>query len=373
MSICTRWITTIDDLRSLGPQYDAMVLATGAAGLFYQLGWLERVLPYYQARLGEDPAFLLAEQSGRLTALAPLGLRTRSWTHARQRVLSFIGGTGDELGNWLPGFLFAAHEPGGRAEVMSVFARAFVRERWDLIDLHFVKAAGSCRLALERELPGLRTTAERLATPRVCLPQGWQRYWETRSPRLLRVLERGEKRLRADGLGMKHQITAGVPAQRRGGVEAIHRARQERIRRAGRARNSPFDHPQSRAVFWSLVDWATAQGQLRAHWLWLGDQVAAYVIVLAHAGTSFAYFNAIDPAMERYHPGSLLLAALIEAEASGHGAQVVDLMLGANLTKSLFATEELAHVHLAAAHPLRRVALAKDTWIRWVRKRVLRR
>ena len=40
------------------------------------------------------------------------------------------------------------------------------------------------------------------------------------------------------------------------------------------------------------------------------------------------------------------LAGLIEREATEHGAAVIDMMAGANLTKSLFATEELTNTRL---------------------------
>jgi CelD/BcsL family acetyltransferase involved in cellulose biosynthesis len=92
------------------------------------------------------------------------------------------------------------------------------------------------------------------------------------------------------------------------------------------------------------------------------------VIVLHHAGTSFAFFNAIDPAAEKYHPGSLILAELIRSEATEFGAVVIDMMAGANLTKKLFATEELAHVHLSVVRPDRFSSAAKDAWIRFVRR-----
>ena len=91
------------------------------------------------------------------------------------------------------------------------------------------------------------------------------------------------------------------------------------------------------------------------------------MIVLNHAGTAFAYFNAIDPAAERYHPGSLVLAGMIEREATEYGAVIVDMMVGANLTKTLFATEELTHTHLSVVNPLQFSSKAKDAWIRAAR------
>jgi CelD/BcsL family acetyltransferase involved in cellulose biosynthesis len=368
VTIQTSWVTSIEELGALGPRYDAMVLAAGDAGLFYQRGWLERAWPYYQARLGGTLSFLVAEQRGELVALAPLVFTTKGWAHARQRVLGFIGGTWDELDNWMPAFLFAVQGASEQADIMSVFAETVARRRWDLLELRLVRAACPSHDVLRTRFPGLRATPDPLTTPRARLEAGWAPYWAGRTKRLLRILERGRKRATEDGLSLLHEVTADVPTERRGEAEAIHRARQHQIRASGRVRSSPFENPHAQRVFWSLVDWAASRGQLRAHWLRLGDRTAAYVIVLHHSGTTFAYFNAIDPAAERYHPGSLILAGMIERETTEHGAVVIDMMVGANLTKTLFATEELAHTHLSVMNPHLLRSRAKGAWIRAARE-----
>lgn len=372
MSIHARWVTSIDELRAFGQRYDAMVLAAGDAGLFYQLGWLERAWPFYQDRLGGTMSFLIAEQRGELVALAPLALTTKNWTHARQSVLGFIGGTWDELDNWMPGFLFATRDPGEQLNIMNVFAETIAQRRWDLLDLRLVRDSCPCHETLRTRFPGLRATPDPKTTPRARLEAGWSPYWAGRDKRLLRILRRGRKRADGDGLSIAYAVTPDVPVERRGEIEAIHRARQDQIRASGGMRSSPFEDPHARQVFWSLVDWAASQGQLRTHWLRLGDRTVAYVIVLHHAGTTFAYFNAIDPAAERYHPGSLILAEMIQYEATEHDAVVIDMMLGANLTKTLFATEDLAHRHLSVVNPSQPWSGAKDAWIRVARELSLR-
>ena len=372
MTIQLRWVTAIGELSALGPRYDAMVLAAGDAGVFYQIGWLERAWPYYRTRLGGTLSFLIAEERGELVALAPLVLVTKDWAHARQRVLGFIGGTWDELDNWMPGFLFATRSATEQATIMSAFAERIAQDGWDLLELRLVRASCPSHEVLRTRLPGLRATADRLTTPRARLDGGWAPYWAGRSKRLVRILERGRKRAADDGLSLVHEVTAGVPVERRGEAEAIHRARQARIRASGRARSSPFEDADAQQVFWSLVDWASSRGQLRTHWLRLGGRTVAYVIALHHAGTTFAYLNAIDPAAERYHPGSLVLAEMIEHEATEHGTVVIDMMVGANLTKTLLATEELTHTTLSAVNPNHPRARAKDAWIRISRELVQR-
>jgi hypothetical protein len=366
VTVRTRWVSSIDELLALGPPYDRMVLASGDGGLFYQREWLARVWPYYEASLGGTLSFLIAEQGSELVALAPLVSRTKSWTHARQRVLGFIGGTWDELDNWMPGFRFGTQDQREQLSIVEAFAAAIARRRWDLLDLRLMRTSPSHE-ALRLLFPGLRATPAALPTPRARLDDGWAPYWASRSHRLTRMVERGRKRAAADGANLVHEVTTEIPLARRAEVESLHRARQERLRTSGRVRNSPFEGPLASRTFWSLIDWAASQGQLRAHWLRISGGTAAYVIALHHAKTTFAYFNAIDPSAERYHPGSLVLAGLIEREAVDYGTVVVDLMLGVNMTKTLFATEHLTHTNVSVVNPDQASARAKDVWLRTAR------
>ena len=367
-SIQVHPLTSIDELSGLGPRYDAMVLSAGDGGLFYQRAWLERVWPHYRARLGATLSFLIAEQDGDFVGLAPLALRTKDWAHARQRVLEFIGGTWDELDNWMPGFLFATRVPGEQADVMRAFAQTMARQRWDLLELRLVRASCPSREVLQAQFRGLRATPESLTTPRARIDSDWTSYWAGRSKRLTRIVERGRKRAAEDGVSIVHEVTSEIPVARRGEVEAIHGARQAQLRASGRARNSPFEDPHAAQVFWSLLDWASSRGSLRMHWLRVADRTAAYVVALHHANTTFAYFNAIDPSAERYHPGSLILASLIEHEVTEHGAVVIDMMAGANLTKALFATEDLVLTNMSVVNPDRPLAQTKHAWIRVARE-----
>jgi hypothetical protein len=366
VSIETRTLTSLDALAALGPRYDAMVLSAGDAGLFYQLGWLERVWPYYHARLGGSLRFIVAEQDDALVGLAPLVLRREDLAHACRRVLGFLGGTWDELDNWMPAFLIAGQSLAEGAAVMSAVTEAITAQPWDLLELRFVRDSCACHDVLSARFETLDSAVDRMTTPRARLDGGWAPYWAGRSKRLVRMLDRGRTRAAQDGRDLAHDVTTNIPEERRADIEEIHRARQQQVRASGRARSSPFEHPEAQRMFWSLMDWAAARGQLRVHWLRLDGGIAAYVIALHHAGTTFAYLNAIDPAAERYHPGSLVLAGLIEHEATVHGARVIDMMIGANLTKTLFATEELANRRLSVVNPRLRSRLS-DLWIRGAR------
>ncbi|MEP7117375.1 MAG: GNAT family N-acetyltransferase [Acidobacteriota bacterium] len=370
MTIEARWVSSLDELRALGPRYDEMVLASGDGGVFYQREWLERVWPYYEATVGGTLAFLIVLAGGEPVALAPLVIRAQGWTHARQRTLAFIGGTWDELDNWMPGLMFASSDPREQADTTAVLADAIARRGWDLLELRLMRPSPSLD-ALRTHLPGLLISTDRLQTPRARVDGGLARYWASRSKRLTRILDRGRTRAAADGVSLRHEVTPDVPLAHRDEIETLHLARQDRLRTTGRMRSSPFEHPQARRVFWSLVDWASGRGQLRTHWLRIGERTAAYVIALHHAGTTFTYFNAIDPAAERYHPGSLILAELIEREVRDYGASVIDLMAGANLTKTLLATEAVTLSNLSLVNPDRPAARAKDAWIRLARRLAL--
>jgi CelD/BcsL family acetyltransferase involved in cellulose biosynthesis len=360
-----QWVTSIDELKSLGRRYDDLVLSAGDAGLFYQVEWLERVWPYFKSKLGGTLSFLIAEEGGELVAVAPLVLVIKNWIHARQRVLSFIGGTWDELDNWMPGFLFAGTMDAERDTIMRMFSEtlAIHREAWDVLDLRLVRTSCPSHAALQSQFHSLHAGPDQLTTPRARLDTGWASYWAGRSKRLKRIVGRGLKRAVRDGLPVVHEVTPDIPIARRDEVEQIHRARQAQIRATGRVRSSPFEDPLGLRVFWSLIDWAAARGALRAHWLRIGDRTAAYVFVLHHSNTSFAYFNAINPSAERYHPGSLVLAGMIEREATEYGARIIDMMAGANLTKTLMATEEISYENLSVLNPYRWRSRAKQAWI----------
>jgi len=368
VTIQTLLIESVAGLTELGPRYDALVRGAGDAGVFYEIGWLERAWPYYHRRLGGTMAFVIAEQGDALVGLAPLVLVTRSWTQARRRLLGFVGGTGDELANWMPAFLFASEDAHERPRIMSALADGISQLAWDQLDLRSVRDACPSVKVLGDRLSGLSAERERLTTPRVRLDGGWDRYWAGRSKRLLRMIDRGLSRAAADGLAVRHDVTPGVPLASRQSAAALHRARQDQVRSAGRARNSPFDSPQDEAVFWSLIDWATERGSARTHWLTIGDRVAAYIVTLHCGGTTFTYLNAMDPSADRYHPGSLVLAGLIEREATEYGAGVIDLMAGANLTKSLFATEELQSTRISVVNQERLVSRARAAWVQAARR-----
>jgi len=359
VTIAVRWIHSLAELRALGQRYDRMVLDAGPAGLFYQLGWIERAWPYFHIKLGGSLAFLVATRGAEIVGVAPLALRNKDWAHAKQRVLQVVGGTNDELDNWVPEILTAGVD---RAECMRALGDGIAASSWDLLELRLLRdeTAG----LIGASFPGISSVVDPLATPRVALDGGWAEYRAKLPKRLTRMLDRGHKRAREEGVTVVHEVTTGVPAERRADAELLHRARQDQIRQSGRARSSPFDEPASRAVFWRLMDWATEQGHLRAHWMSVGGKLAAFILALHHAGTTYAYFNAIDPAADRFSPGNLVLAAMIEREATDHGAKIVDLMAGANLTKSLFATEEVTNRDLAMVNPARVIARAKDGWIR---------
>ena len=114
--------------------------------------------------------FLIAERQRALVALAPLVLRTERWSHARRRVLGFIGGTWDELDNWMPAFLFAtsdATRAGGDHGRVGGRHRAESRGTCSTCGSSGTRAPVMPSCA--RDFPALRATPDRLTTPRARL------------------------------------------------------------------------------------------------------------------------------------------------------------------------------------------------------------
>ena len=65
-----RWISSLNELRALGDRHDRFVLEAGDHGLFYQIGWLERLWPAYRITPNDRLAFLRVERRGRPIGLA---------------------------------------------------------------------------------------------------------------------------------------------------------------------------------------------------------------------------------------------------------------------------------------------------------------
>ncbi len=366
MTIRVRLITSPTELTALGERYERMVLAAGPSGMFYRADWIERVWPYYRQQHGATIAFLLAERGSDLVGLAPLQLRTKDWKHAHQRVIEFLGATHDELDNWSPGFLFADPDPREQSECVEAFIALLLdhSRAWDLIDLRLVPNTCPTRQALRAALPGLIEVENPIQKAVVRLDCGWAAYRASRKKRLLRMLDRGERRLSEDGVRVTYDVSTSVTPERMRTVETIHRARQNQLRAVDYPRNSPFDNLSSASVFWSLVATAEAHSHLRAHWLLFNGRPAAFILAMSHAGTTFCFFNAIAPAADKYHPGNLLLARFIEHESTHHGVTLVDLMPGPNLSKELFSTEMQSYVQIQVPNPKHLLARTRCGWVK---------
>jgi CelD/BcsL family acetyltransferase involved in cellulose biosynthesis len=93
-----------------------------------------------------------------------------------------------------------------------------------------------------------------------------------------------------------------------------------------------------RAVIPALFD----EGLLRLHVLRVGGRVAGAQYVLVHRGRALSYIGGFDPALNRYSPGSLLMAYSIE-QAIRERCAVFDLLRGTEAYKYTWgAVDEVA-------------------------------
>ena len=357
-----RWIGSTAELKALGERYDRFVLAASPLGMFYRSAWIECVWPYYEAQEGGKLAFLVAEKGDEIVGLAPLQIKTRRWVYANQRVFTFLGGTGDELDNWVPQFLFADTRP----EEQAACARALVESilahsnEWD--ELNFGTFPEDCpsRSALRAALPVNQESNCLNQIPIARLDDGPEPYFRSRGKRLTRMLVRAERRLDEDGVSAIFAVETQLSAERKGAVEAIHLARQNQLRAGGEPRTSPFDDSASAAVFWRLMAIAETCGHLRAHWLLLDGVPAAFVLAMCHADAAVLFLNAFSPEAEKYHPGVLLLSRLIDHEAKLQRTKLIDFMAGSNLAKELYATHMRSLGSFRAENPINRLARVRS-------------
>jgi len=81
------------------------------------------------------------------------------------------------------------------------------------------------------------------------------------------------------------------------------------------------------------------EGLLRLHCLIVDDTIAGIVYVIADRGRACSYIGGFDPALNRYSPGSLLLAYAIE-HAISEGCHTYDLLRGGEAYKCTWGAVE---------------------------------
>lgn len=348
-----RWISSLDELLSLGEAYDRFVIRAGDYGLFYLRDWVRRIWPFYGAG-GDQLAFLLAERDGEPVGLAPLQLQNQGWKHAGLRRLFFFGDVDSSLLNGTPDFLIP--DPCDLKPCVQAFAALLAEHsgRWDLLDLNMVSENAPFLAPLVECLPGGRRRLIDLSTPAADLTGGEDTYSASLSSHLRKRLDYQMRKLLRELPEARFSMTPTISPERITRLAALHRQRQSAMRQAGRHwRHSLFDDPLQTRVYADLLDWAGRQGHTRHYWLETGEQIEVFLLCFHAGSTLFYHLTAMTDRIGEYSGGLLLLHWMIEQEALNHGTRLVNMLPGINLTKQRLANRVTPLCQWRAVNPCR--------------------
>jgi CelD/BcsL family acetyltransferase involved in cellulose biosynthesis/glycosyltransferase involved in cell wall biosynthesis len=286
-----------ESLQNLEPEWQELYERCPDATPFQSPAWL---LPWWTA-FGQGETWMLTMRSrGRLTALAPLVIKSR-------RAMLMGAGISD--------YLDVLAEPGID---VSPFASYLSRHR-----SHW----GVCELTPDYrplEVPRGLAVSERDegVFPYLSLPGSPEQLDGSLPPRLLRNLRRDEGRLRRAG-SLKFEAAGAANAEEF--LKALFQLHGARWNRRGEDGVLKDD---SVCLFHQLsAPRLLSQGLLRLYGLRFNQALIAVLHIMVRNRCAYYYIGGFDPNYSKYGPGSLLLRYAIH-DSIGHGLDRFDLLRG---------------------------------------------
>lgn len=288
------------DLAALAPEWDELADRTRAMP-FVRPGWFEA---WWSAFGAGELELLTVRREGRLCGVLPLARK---------------GGSVRSPANWeSPDFAFLADGPEPRREL----ARELLAHAGRSASIQFLAAEGDdlreCRAAAaERRFRTVERTVER--SPYLVLEGDFETYFRSRGKNLVDSVRRRRRRLAEEGT-VEFEVDDG-------------RERLEQLLREGYAlegsgwkQETAIDaRDDARRFYDSLTAWAAARGILRLAFLRLAGRPVAFQLALEEHGVFYYYKAGYDPAYQRFSPGKLLIASLLE-RAFEQGLERVELL-----------------------------------------------
>jgi CelD/BcsL family acetyltransferase involved in cellulose biosynthesis len=312
-----RCISTVEELESLSPQWDALVRAMPRPSPFLLHGWLVA----WWRHFGSDAELALhvAERDGRLVAALPLFVRRRRGV----RVAAFLGGHESALADLLLA-------PGADAATADVVIRAALAgsSGADLVDLYGLPGESRLVAALAAAGRPLRLL-RRSDAPVLDLTRGWSEVYAAKVTGKRRNLQRRRRRQLGE-LGRLETAVARTPAELERALEEAFRLHEVRWR--DRPDLSTFGSEQGRRFHRAALAAVAPLDVARITSLTLDGQPIAFHYYFLLERRMVVHHLAYDPAHGRLSPGLVNTYDAIEA-AADEGAAFVEFLGGAERYK----------------------------------------
>ena len=348
-----RVLTSLDEAEKVAGAW-ANLADTTTARAFTHPSWC---LPWWR-ELGRGQLLVVTvERGGDLVALAPLHVRR----YPGLQVARFLG---HGLGAVSEVLVAPGHEDA--EEELWAGVRDGGRRQLDLVEyrdggggLSGVDAGGPIATVEPRDVCSV--------VPLAGTPEAW---WSTAHKELRRIFRRAERQLAEAGVEHRTEIVTEPERVREVLPELIA------VHDAAEAAN-PRQHllaPPWVAFTTSLLHHAATAGRLRLLVGRADGQASSFMLLLAGGGAHAMWLNRFDPAFARFSPGHLTLRAALE-DGFETGAHELDLLIGPNRYKNLWATETYRTftVRAASSSARRRAGDAVRRLLNMARQRVPRR
>lgn len=370
--IQVRWLTDLNQIRELGDRYAALLDRGPDIGLFYRLGWLERVWPFLCSRRRRRLAFLWADRDGEPLGLFPLMLTHKGWLQGGRRHLEWFGMDGSLVANRVPDLVIP--DPDSREACIGAFIEHLHRhsDHWDSFELAMMPAHSPHVGILRANWPALRVVDEPIHDYALELSEGFDAYIASRSAKFRKTIRRETRRLDESGRSWSMHMTRAVDDRRWEDLKRIHTDRQHRVRRRrGKGRECYFEQARLASTFRNLLDWA-APDAVRHYWLEIDGQLEAFSLCFVNGKSLFYKLIGLSEAAEAFSANYILTHYLIERETREHATRWIRMLPGGNLYKERWATHHWPLVRLSADNTDRLVSRARCRWVhicrRWAKR-----
>jgi CelD/BcsL family acetyltransferase involved in cellulose biosynthesis len=329
-----------DDLATLAPEWDSLVLAAPRPSPYLLWAWVDEWLAGPGAHA--TVAAVSAHRDGRLVGVLPTCILRRHGL----RTLSFVG----DKESWCADLMLAPGEPGATAAALVEASGALP---YDVAGLTGLPASSLLAAAAGRRL----RVIERVEAPVLDMPEGWEAAYAARASSQRRSRDRKRERQLAAAGAFELRI-----AERSADIEAVFDdvLVLHQLRWGGRRDGSQFGTPAgARAQRASLVRLAD-QGHAGIVLLRLDDRPIGFQIWLTVGDTMYLHRSGVDPAAMRFSPGLIAMRKTIAHGSDELGIRRVEMQGGGDQYKLDLATR-LLPMHDGyglARNPLAAVAAA---------------
>ena len=337
---------TWEELRSLQPEWNALLATSSSDTLFLSWEWCEAWWKHYGA--GRPLHVLAAREGGDLIGIAPLYVDAYG---SKRKALRLIG-DGSHDSDYLDCFV----RQGREREVMSSFVDSLAERQgqdWHELDFHGPHENSPTAVAISEiaRQKGWQMASEAIACAVLPLARDWQGYLGTLKPRFRSKLRSSIRFFEQAGEVPRE---CGDAANISPWLETLFDLHTRRWQSDGAP--GVFRDARKRAFYQDISRSALQQGWLAFHRLNWGERTLARQYGFLYRNRFLLLQEGYDPDFESLRPG-IALRGLLVRNWQEAGVQEYDFLAGYSVAKQDWGVEKRSSVRLRIV-PQQRLQIA---------------